>query len=126
MEHVRTRSDLGCLRVICDKDHRRLQLARERFPSVDVTSDFAEVLSRDDVNGVVVTTLRLRADGRSCSGLPSRLSEAQEPVESNALGGVRYVHPSRLNFGRVRTEESAFWSLAPQLKPAVHGSPGRQ
>lgn len=154
MEHVRIWSDLGCLRVICDKDHRRLQLARERFPSVDVTSDFAEVLSRDDVNGVVVATpalthvrLGLRAleagkdvliekplatsldDGervrdrlaRSDSVLmvghvleyhPAFL-KLRELVESNALGGVRYVHSSRLNFGRVRTEESALWSFAP-------------
>lgn len=37
----------------------------------------------------------------------------RELVESNALGGVRYVHSSRLVFGRVRTEESALWSFAP-------------
>lgn len=29
------------------------------------------------------------------------------------VGEIQYVHTSRLNFGKVRTEESALWSLAP-------------
>ena len=34
-------------------------------------------------------------------------------VAKGELGEVRYVYAQRLNLGKVRTEENAFWSLAP-------------
>ena len=34
-------------------------------------------------------------------------------IASGELGEVRYVYAQRLNLGKVRTEENAFWSLAP-------------
>ncbi len=34
-------------------------------------------------------------------------------VRAGELGTVRYAYSNRLNFGRVRTEESALWSFAP-------------
>jgi len=34
-------------------------------------------------------------------------------IQDGALGEVFYVHSQRLNFGVVRTEENALWSLAP-------------
>ncbi len=34
-------------------------------------------------------------------------------VRAGELGKVRYAYSNRLNFGRVRTEESALWSFAP-------------
>ncbi len=34
-------------------------------------------------------------------------------VKAGELGTVRYAYSNRLNFGRVRTEESALWSFAP-------------
>ena len=34
-------------------------------------------------------------------------------IQDGALGEVYYVHSQRLNFGVVRTEENALWSLAP-------------
>ena len=39
--------------------------------------------------------------------------KAAEVVASGALGDVHYVYSTRLNLGRVRTDESAMWSLAP-------------
>jgi UDP-2-acetamido-3-amino-2,3-dideoxy-glucuronate N-acetyltransferase len=36
-----------------------------------------------------------------------------ELIEDGALGRVRYLSANRLNFGRIRTEESALWSFAP-------------
>jgi predicted dehydrogenase len=35
-------------------------------------------------------------------------------VESGQLGGVRYVHSERLNFGRLQTRCNVLWSLGPQ------------
>ena len=37
----------------------------------------------------------------------------QEIVESGALGRIRYLYSSRLNFGRIRNEENILWSFAP-------------
>lgn len=34
-------------------------------------------------------------------------------IESGELGDVLYLYAQRLNLGKVRTEENAFWSLAP-------------
>lgn len=34
-------------------------------------------------------------------------------VDEGVLGPVRYLYANRLNFGRLRTEESALWSFAP-------------
>ena len=36
-----------------------------------------------------------------------------ELVDAGELGDLRYAYAHRLNFGRVRTEESALWSFAP-------------
>ena len=37
----------------------------------------------------------------------------REYIESGELGDVLYLYAQRLNLGKVRTEENAFWSLAP-------------
>ncbi|MCX8006571.1 MAG: Gfo/Idh/MocA family oxidoreductase [Coriobacteriia bacterium] len=37
----------------------------------------------------------------------------KEYIASGALGDVLYLYMQRLNLGKVRTEENAFWSLAP-------------
>ncbi len=37
----------------------------------------------------------------------------QEIAESGALGRVLYLYTNRLNFGKVRADENALWSLAP-------------
>ncbi len=34
-------------------------------------------------------------------------------IENNKIGKLQYIYSNRLNLGQVRTEESAFWSLAP-------------
>jgi predicted dehydrogenase len=43
----------------------------------------------------------------------SAIDWIKECIESGELGDVLYVYMQRLNLGKVRTEESAFWSLAP-------------
>ena len=37
----------------------------------------------------------------------------RELVQRGALGDIRYVYATRLNLGRIRTEENALWSFAP-------------
>jgi predicted dehydrogenase len=37
----------------------------------------------------------------------------KQVMEGGIIGDLRYVYSNRLNLGRVRTEESALWSLAP-------------
>jgi len=43
----------------------------------------------------------------------SAINWIKDYVASGELGEVRYVYMQRLNLGKVRTEENAFWSLAP-------------
>lgn len=37
----------------------------------------------------------------------------RELLDSGELGKINYIYSNRLNFGKVRTEENALWSLAP-------------
>jgi UDP-2-acetamido-3-amino-2,3-dideoxy-glucuronate N-acetyltransferase len=41
------------------------------------------------------------------------VTRLRELVRDGTLGRLRYVYSSRLNHGRIRTEESALWSFAP-------------
>ncbi len=43
----------------------------------------------------------------------SAIDWIKEYVDSGELGDVLYVYAQRLNLGKVRAEENAFWSLAP-------------
>jgi predicted dehydrogenase len=43
----------------------------------------------------------------------SAINWIKQYIESGDLGDVLYVYMQRLNLGKVRTEENAFWSLAP-------------
>ena len=44
----------------------------------------------------------------------------KEIIESGGLGDILYLYAQRLNLGKVRTEENAFWSLAPHDVSIVH------
>jgi len=43
----------------------------------------------------------------------SAVNFIKEVIDSGELGDVLYLYAQRLNLGKVRTEENAFWSLAP-------------
>ena len=43
----------------------------------------------------------------------SAIEWIKDYVDSGELGDVKYLYMQRLNLGKVRTEENAFWSLAP-------------
>ncbi len=43
----------------------------------------------------------------------SAVRKCRELIEAGELGEVLYLYAQRLNLGKVRTEENAFWSLAP-------------
>lgn len=44
----------------------------------------------------------------------------KDVIASGELGDILYLYAQRLNLGRVRTEENAFWSLAPHDVAIVH------
>lgn len=54
--HVRVWASLGCLRVVCDTDARRLDEVRKSYPHVDTCLSFDAVLEREDVTGIVIAT----------------------------------------------------------------------
>lgn len=43
----------------------------------------------------------------------SAVNHIKDVIDSGELGDVMYLYAQRLNLGKVRTEENAFWSLAP-------------
>ncbi|TEU14775.1 MAG: Gfo/Idh/MocA family oxidoreductase [Anaerolineales bacterium] len=58
INYVRVFNELSQTQVVaaCDQNPERLQEVGRRFPGVALTTDVAEVLSRDDIDAVVVAT----------------------------------------------------------------------
>ncbi|MDP2401412.1 MAG: Gfo/Idh/MocA family oxidoreductase [Actinomycetota bacterium] len=50
----------------------------------------------------------------------SAVNYIKDVIDSGVLGDVLYLYAQRLNLGKVRTEENAFWSLAPHDVSIVH------
>ncbi len=53
---VRNYHRLGVLRLICDRDEETLAGFREQYPGVEVCLSINDVLSRSDIEGVVIAT----------------------------------------------------------------------
>ena len=53
---VRNFHQLGALKLICDKNDTVLENFKQQYPEVDVCSAFTDVLSRNDIKGVVIAT----------------------------------------------------------------------
>ena len=53
---VRNYAELGCLKLICDKNEALLEGLKSQYPAADVCFALNEVLRRDDVRGVVIAT----------------------------------------------------------------------
>lgn len=47
------------------------------------------------------------------------LVELKRLISQGALGKIRYIHSSRLNLGKLRTEENILWSFAPHDISAI-------
>ena len=54
--HLRVWSDLGHLRLVCDKDPARLELVRAQYPDMETCPDVNTVLYRPDISTVVIAT----------------------------------------------------------------------
>ena len=153
---VRNLDRLGDAELVaaCDLSEGNLAKLSALYPYVETTSDLAAMLSREDIEAVVVATsapshfgiakLVLEA-GKHCfvekpltltsaeaemlvrladdGGLTlmvghlmeyhSAINWIRDCIASGELGDVLYVYLQRLNLGKVRKEENAFWSLAP-------------
>jgi len=53
---IRNFFELNALKVICDKDEASLKQMRKLYPSCDSCTSLTDVLSRDDISGVVIAT----------------------------------------------------------------------
>jgi UDP-2-acetamido-3-amino-2,3-dideoxy-glucuronate N-acetyltransferase len=53
---IRNLFELNALKVICDKNEASLKQMRTLYPSCDYSTSLADVLSRDDISGVVIAT----------------------------------------------------------------------
>lgn len=153
---VRNLDRLGDANLVaaCDLSEDNLGKLKGLYPYVETTTDLAGMLSRDDIDAVVVATsapshfaiakqvleagkhcfvekpLTLKsadaealvklADERGLTLMTGHLmvyhtaiNWIRDYIASGELGDVLYVYLQRLNLGKVRTEENAFWSLAP-------------
>ena len=70
------------------------------------SSDAEELVRLADEAGVVLFTGHLME-------YHSAINWIRDYIASGELGDVLYLYAQRLNLGKVRTEENAFWSLAP-------------
>lgn len=53
---VRNYHDLGALRIVCDKNETVLERFKEQYPDIETCLAVNEVLSREDIDGVVIAT----------------------------------------------------------------------
>lgn len=140
--------------AICDASDANRAKAAAAYPGVATCADPGELVTRPDVDAVVIAApaplhfeiarlaleagkhtfvekpltltsadarelLRI-ADERGVTLMVGHLMEYHGAIEylrslvaSGELGDILYVYAQRLNLGKVRTAENAFWSLAP-------------
>ena len=53
---VRNFHALGALRVVCDRSQAALDAISDMYPEVELCSDFEQVLTRSDIQGVAIAT----------------------------------------------------------------------
>jgi UDP-2-acetamido-3-amino-2,3-dideoxy-glucuronate N-acetyltransferase len=53
---VRNFNNIGALKVICDNNQTTLSSFKESYPEVEVCLAFSDILSRDDIHGIVIAT----------------------------------------------------------------------
>jgi UDP-2-acetamido-3-amino-2,3-dideoxy-glucuronate N-acetyltransferase len=156
---VRNFHELGALRAICDLDQSAAGKLAVQYPA-DVVSSFIDLLSRSDIQGVVIAApasehyalakqallagkdvfvekplALLVEEGEELAQLAKAQSrilmvghllhyhpaihELKRLVQTGGLGKVEYIYSSRLNFGKLRTEENILWSFAPHDISAI-------
>jgi UDP-2-acetamido-3-amino-2,3-dideoxy-glucuronate N-acetyltransferase len=156
---VRNFHELGALRAIYDVDQNTAGKLAAQYPT-DVVSSFIDLLSRKDIQGVVIAApasehyalakqallagkdvfvekplALLVEEGEELAQLARTHSrvlmvghllhyhpaihELKRLVQTGGLGKVEYIYSSRLNFGKLRTEENILWSFAPHDISAI-------
>lgn len=75
-------------------------------PLTLTSADAADLVRIADENDLVLMVGHLMV-------YHSAVNFIKDVIESGELGDVLYLYAQRLNLGKVRTEENAFWSLAP-------------
>ena len=53
---VRNFHQLGALKLVCDKNDTVLEDFKKQYPNVDVCSAFIDVLGRNDIKGIAIST----------------------------------------------------------------------
>jgi UDP-2-acetamido-3-amino-2,3-dideoxy-glucuronate N-acetyltransferase len=156
---VRNFHELGALRAIYDVEPGTASKLAGQYQS-DVVLSFIDLLSRSDIQGVVIAApatehyslakqallagkdvfvekplALLVEEGEELTQLAKKqgrllmvghllhyhpaVTELKRLVQSGGLGKVEYIYSSRLNFGKLRTEENILWSFAPHDISAI-------
>jgi len=94
--HVRNFHDLGALTVVCDRDPERRLAVENAYPGTETCADVEDVLSMDNVQGVVLAT-----PAETHEALALRCLEAgrdvlvEKPLALTVAGGERLVAKAR-------------------------------
>jgi UDP-2-acetamido-3-amino-2,3-dideoxy-glucuronate N-acetyltransferase len=156
---VRTFSELGALRWVCDTREEALGEVGARF-QVKTTTRLEEVLGDKEVTAVAIAApaamhydlarecmlagkdvyvekpMALKAhEGHELAELANRrervlmvghileyhpaILELKRMIREGELGKIQYIYSSRLNLGKLRTEENILWSFAPHDISAI-------
>ncbi|MDY0004763.1 MAG: Gfo/Idh/MocA family oxidoreductase, partial [Polyangia bacterium] len=94
--HLRIWSELGALRLICDRDEQRVRAAQKDHPGTEGVTTFAEVLAHQEVDAVVIA-----APATAHADLARRALEAdkdvlvEKPLALTVAEGERLVRLAR-------------------------------
>ncbi len=96
--HVRNFHDLGALKLVCDADPEILRGLQSKYPGLETTDSFQDVLKRPDINGVVVATPAESHFALTMSILESGKDVlVEKPLALNVKDAEQLVHLSSQN-----------------------------
>ncbi len=77
-----------------------------------------KVSEGEELADLSVTTARILMVGHLLHYHPA-IQKLKELIRQGVLGKIEYIYSSRLNFGKLRTEENILWSFAPHDISAI-------
>ena len=98
---IRNFHTLDSLEVVCDRDPERLKLIRERYPDVEIETDFSRVLRRSDIHALVIATPASTHASLTIQALEAKKDVfVEKPMALSVLDGQRMVKVAR-EHGRI-------------------------
>ena len=85
------------------KTQKNLLIEKPMTLSIKEAEELVDLAYKNKVNAMVGHVLLFHP----------AIMKIKKMIENGDIGDLQYIYSNRLNLGKVRTEENAFWSLAP-------------